>query len=125
MLPASFSSPRPIIAAKARKPMLEIFPALADAKIDFAWGGTLGITRTRMPHFEWLAPNMLTAGGYSGHGVATATLGGKLAAEALQGQAGQLDLMASVPTPRFPGGAALRWPLLVLAMVWFSLRDRL
>ena len=113
------------IAAKARRPMLEIFPALRDAKIDHAWGGTLGITRTRMPHFEWLAPNILTAGGYSGHGVAMATLGGKLAAEAIQGQAGRFDLMASVPTPRFPGGVALRWPLLVLAMIWFSLRDKL
>ena len=105
--------------------MLEIFPELAEAKIDYAWGGTLAITRSRMPHFERIAGNILTAGGYSGHGVAMATLGGKLAAEAIWGQAGRFDLMASVPTPRFPGGAALRWPLLVLAMVWFSLRDRL
>ncbi|MCB1347469.1 MAG: FAD-binding oxidoreductase [Maritimibacter sp.] len=113
------------IAAKARGPMVEIFPELAEARIDHAWGGTLAITRSRMPHFEWIAPNILTAGGYSGHGVALATLGGKLAAEAITGSAGRFDLMASVPTPRFPGGAALRWPLLVLAMVWFSLRDRL
>lgn len=113
------------IAAKARGPMLEIFPQLAGAKIDHAWGGTLAITRSRMPHFEWLAPNMLTAGGYSGHGVAMAALGGKLAAEAIGGTAGRFDLMASVPTPKFPGGQLLRAPLLVLAMVWFSLRDRL
>ena len=113
------------IAAKARRPMVEIFPELSDARIDHAWGGTLAITRSRMPHFEWIAANILTAGGYSGHGVAMATLGGKLAAEAITGSAGRFDLMASVPTPRFPGGAALRWPLLVLAMVWFSLRDRL
>ena len=49
----------------------------------------------------------------------------KIAAEAIAGQAERFDLMASVPTPSFPGGVALRWPLLVLAMVWFSLRDRL
>ena len=72
------------IAAKARGPMVEIFPELAEARIDHAWGGTLAITRSRMPHFEWIAPNILTAGGYSGHGVAMATLGGKLAAEADQ-----------------------------------------
>jgi gamma-glutamylputrescine oxidase len=54
-----------------------------------------------------------------------ATLGGKLAAEAIAGQAERFDLMASVPTPRFPGGTALRWPLLVAGMLWFSLRDRL
>ncbi|RME16096.1 MAG: FAD-binding oxidoreductase, partial [Alphaproteobacteria bacterium] len=115
----------PDIAAKARGPMLEIFPQLAGAKIDYAWGGTLGITLNRMPHFERLAGNILAVGGYSGHGVAMATLGGKLAAEAMLGQAGRFDLMAEVPTPRFPGGALLRWPLLVLGMVWFSLRDRL
>ncbi|HHH89285.1 MAG TPA: FAD-dependent oxidoreductase, partial [Aliiroseovarius sp.] len=59
------------------------------------------------------------------HGVALATLGGKLAAQALAGQAGGFDLLAEIPTPRFPGGAALRAPLLALAMVWYSLRDRL
>lgn len=115
----------PDIARLVRKPMLEIFPQLRDIGITHAWGGTLGITMNRMPHFERLRGNLLTASGYSGHGVALATLGGKLAAEAIAGQAERFDLMARVPTRPFPGGAALRWPLLVLAMVWFSLRDRL
>ncbi len=113
------------VRAMVRKPMLEIFPQLRDTRIDHAWGGTLGITLNRMPHFERLAGNILTASGYSGHGVALATLGGRLAAEAIAGQAERFDLMASVPTRPFPGGTALRWPLLVLAMVWYSLRDRL
>ncbi|WP_413875883.1 NAD(P)/FAD-dependent oxidoreductase [Albidovulum sp.] len=115
----------PDIARLVRKPMLEIFPQLADTRITHAWGGTLGITLNRMPHFERLKGNILTASGYSGHGVALATLGGKLAAEAIAGQAERFDLMARIPTRPFPGGTALRWPLLVLAMAWFSLRDRL
>jgi len=113
------------IAAKVRKPMAEIYPQLRDIGIDYAWGGTLGITMNRMPHFERMKGNILSASGYSGHGVAMATLGGKLAAEAIAGQAERFDLMASVPTKRFPGGTGLRTPLLVLAMIWFSLRDRL
>ena len=113
------------IAAVVRKPMLEIFPHLKDTKIDYSWGGTLAITMNRMPYFARIRGNILSASGYSGHGVALATLGGKIAAEAIAGQVERFDLMASVPTPRFPGGVALRWPLLVLAMVWFSLRDRL
>lgn len=113
------------IAAKAGRPMREIFPQLKDAKVDYAWGGTLGITLNRMPHFARLRGNVLSASGFSGHGVAMATLAGKLAAEAVKGQAGRFDLMAEVPTPRFPGGVALRYPLLVAGMVWFALRDRL
>ena len=113
------------LAEKARRPMVELFPALKSAKIDYAWGGTLGITLNRMPHFARLGPNVLSASGYSGHGIATATLAGKLAAEVLAGQAGRWDMMAEVPTPRFPGGAMLRAPLLVAGMLWYALRDRL
>jgi gamma-glutamylputrescine oxidase len=54
-----------------------------------------------------------------------ATMAGKIMAEAIAGDAGRFDLMASLKKPPFPGGAALRSPLLVLAMIWFSLRDRL
>lgn len=113
------------IAALVRRPMLEIFPQLRDVRITHAWGGTLGITMNRMPHFARIRGNILSASGYSGHGVAMATMGGRLLAEAIAGQAERFDVMASVPTRPFPGGTALRWPLLVLAMVWFSLRDRL
>lgn len=113
------------IAAKVRKPMLQIFPQLKDTRIDYAWGGTLGITMNRMPDFRRLQGHILSASGYSGHGVAMATLGGKMAADAIRGQAEQFDLMADVPTQKFPGGVALRLPLLVTAMLWYSLRDRL
>ncbi|SEK40152.1 gamma-glutamylputrescine oxidase [Roseovarius nanhaiticus] len=113
------------IEALVRKPMTEIFPHLRDVQIDFAWGGTLAITIKRMPYLVRLAPNMLSASGYSGHGVGSATHAGKLMADAVRGQAEGFDTMARVPATPFPGGAALRSPLLVLAMTWYSLRDRL
>lgn len=113
------------IAKAVRKPMLGIYPQLKDVRIDYAWGGTLGITMNRMPHFERLAGNVLGLSGYSGHGVAMATLAGQIAAETIAGQAERFDVMANVPTHAFPGGPVLRSPLLVLAMLWFSLRDRL
>ena len=108
-----------------RRSMLDLYPQLTDVRVDYGWGGTLAITRSRMPHFARVAPNILSASGYSGHGISMATLAGKLAAEAIAGQAGRFDVMASVPTARFPGGALLRWPALVLGMAWYSLRDRL
>lgn len=116
----------PDIVKAVTKPMLEIYPQLKGVKITHAWGGTLAITVNRMPCFTRPGgANTLSASGFSGHGVALATLAGKLMAEAVKGQANGFDLMASLPGPRFPGGAALRWPLLVAAMTWFSLRDRL
>ncbi|MGI3168100.1 NAD(P)/FAD-dependent oxidoreductase [Pseudooceanicola sp. C21-150M6] len=113
------------IAAKVRKPMTQIYPHLRDVRIDYAWGGTLAITMKRLPFFSRLAPNILTASGYSGHGVGTATHAGQLLAAAVEGQASGFDAMSRLPTPTFPGGGGLRTPLLIAAMSWFALRDRL
>ena len=113
------------IVKTVSKPMLAIYPQLRGTKIDYAWGGTLAITMNRMPCFTRLAPNILSASGYSGHGVAMASLAGKILAEATAAQAERFDLMARLPQAAFPGGAALRWPLLVLAMTWYGMRDRL
>ncbi len=113
------------IAATVRKPMSLIFPQLKNVKIDYAWGGTLGITMTRMPYLARVAPNILSASGYSGHGVGSATHAGKLMAQAVCGDGDGFDTMAAIPAQPFPGGAALRNPLLVLAMTWYSMRDRL
>ncbi len=115
----------PDIRRLVSKPMLDIYPGLRDVRLDYAWGGTLAITLNRMPCFRRVTPNILSASGYSGHGVAMATMAGKVLAEAVAGQAGRFDLMAGLPQPRFPGGVAGRKPLLVLAMLWYGLRDRL
>ena len=113
------------IAAVVRPHLLSVYPQLRDVPLTHAWGGTLAITMNRMPCFTRPAPNCLSASGYSGHGVAMATLAGRLMAEAVAGQAERFDAMAAVPTRPFPGGAALRKPLLVAGMAWFGLRDRL
>lgn len=113
------------IAGLVRKPMTRVFPHLRNVKIDYAWGGTLAITMKRMPYLARLGPNILSASGYSGHGVGTATHAGQLMALALKGQADGFDTMARVPAPSFPGGAMMRSPLLVLAMSWYAMRDRL
>jgi gamma-glutamylputrescine oxidase len=113
------------IGAFVRPHMLRIYPELADARIDYGWGGTLAITLNRMPALGRVSPRIFYALGYSGHGVPIATLAGKLLAEALAGTAERFDVMASVPTPRFPGGTLLRWPGLVAGMLFYALRDRL
>jgi gamma-glutamylputrescine oxidase len=113
------------IAALVRRPLARAYPELRDTAIEYAWGGTLAITTNRMPAFQRLDATAYSAAGDSGHGLAIATLAGKLMAEAVAGSAERFDLFANLPQRRFPGGAALRWPLLVLAMSWYALRDRL
>lgn len=112
------------LRATVRKPMAKIFPHLRDVKLDYAWGGTLGITMKRMPYLARLGKNTLSASGYSGHGVGNAVQAGKLLAEAVQGQSNGFDAFARIPAPTFPGGPRLRSPLLALAMTWYAMRDR-
>ncbi|AFU97865.2 NAD(P)/FAD-dependent oxidoreductase [Simiduia agarivorans] len=108
-----------------RKYMLRVYPELAGTGIDYAWGGTLAITLNRLPCFGKLGPNVYYAQGFSGHGVPTATMAGKLMAEAVSGTAERFDIMASLPKPGFPGGTLLRWPGLVAGMLFYSLLDKL
>jgi len=113
------------LAPKLRQRMVKLFPQLSGAKIDYSWGGTLGITMSRLPHVARIAPNIMSGAGFSGHGVALSGMAGRVMAEAIAGQAGRFDVMAALPVPQFPGGASLRMPLLTLAMTWFALRDKL
>ena len=113
------------IASFVRKPMLQVYPQLADTRIDYAWGGALAVTLNRMPHFGRIGKHSTYfAQGYSGQGVAMATLAGKLIAEAIAGEAEKFDLFGKIPTHSFPGGDLLRWPGLVLGMTYYALRDR-
>jgi len=112
------------IASFVRKPMLQVYPQLADTRIDYAWGGTLAVTLNRMPHFGRVDNSIYYAQGYSGQGVAMASLAGKLIADALSGEAESFDLFGKIPTRSFPGGDLLRWPGLVLGMSYYALRDR-
>jgi gamma-glutamylputrescine oxidase len=113
------------IAAFVRPYMLKIYPQLTNAKIDYAWGGTLAITLNRMPHFGHLSEHVHFAHGYSGQGVALAHLAGQLIAEMIGGDSTRFDAFAALPTRPFPGGRWLRWPGMVAGMLYFALRDRI
>ena len=120
----SFQFPNDI-KSFVRKHMLEVYPQLSNTAIDYGWGGTLAITVNRMPYFAKVSENVLSASGYSGHGVAMATMAGKIMADMLDGKLANFDTMSQLKTYPFPGGTSLRWPLLVLAMSYYSLRDKL
>ena len=113
------------IAKFVRPYMLRLFPQLADVRIDYAWGGTLGVTVNRLPHVGQLPPNLYLAQGYSGHGISTANFAGKVIAEAIAGAASRFEVFSSLPIRSCPGGTLFRYPGLVLAMLYYAVRDRL
>ena len=108
-----------------RRQITEIYPALKDVEITHGWGGFVGITLPRKPFVREVMPNVISAGGYSGHGVMLSNFVGKLYAETIAGNRDRLRLIEDLKIPPFPGGRRLRAPLLFLALNWFALRDRL
>lgn len=123
---ASYSAlPPPGLRGAMTRRMRAVFPQLADVELEYVWGGYIDITRNRAPHWGRLTPNIYFAQGFSGHGVASTGLAGDVIAEAIAGQAQRLDVFERIAHHRFPGGTALRRPLLVAAMSWYKLRDLL
>jgi glycine/D-amino acid oxidase-like deaminating enzyme len=114
------------IAAYMRPKMLKVFPQLADVHIDYQWGGKIGITANRFPQVGRLKqhPNVFYAQGYSGHGLNVTHWCAKLLGEAIHaGHSQGMDVFSGVPHMTFPGGPALRSPLLALGMFWYRLRE--
>jgi gamma-glutamylputrescine oxidase len=112
-------------ASATRRRMVQVFPLLKDVRIEYAWGGELDITLNRAPDFGRLEREVYYLQGFSGHGIALAGLAGKLVAEAIAGTAERFDVFTRIPHQAFPGGALLRRPALVLAMLYYRLRDLL
>lgn len=109
-----------------RKHMLQVFPDLADVKIDYRWGGAVGVSRNRLPHVgQSSSGRTWFAHGFSGHGALLTTLAGEAVADAMAGQAEAYQLLANLPSKPFPGGTLLRWPLHVAGMLYYAMRDRL
>ncbi len=122
----SYSGVDPLNTAHAtRARMVRVFPQLADARIEYSWGGFVDITMNRAPHFGRLAPNVYFLQGFSGHGIVLAGIAGKLIAAAVAGTAERFDVFTRISHSAFPGGPLLRRPALVLAMLYFRLRDLL
>ncbi len=122
----SYSGIDPFDSARVlRTRIAAVFPQLADARIEYAWGGFLDITTNRAPHFGRLGPNAWFIQGLSGHGMVISGIAGKLASEAIAGSDERFDLFGKIRHPDFPGGPLFRRPALVLAMLYYRLRDLL
>lgn len=113
------------IAKHIRRQIAEVYPQLKDIEITHSWGGSVGITMPRQPFVREVMPHVISAGGYSGHGIMLANLMGQLYAEKLTGKGKRLQLLQDLHIPAFPGGRRFRSPLLFMALSWFALMDRI
>lgn len=116
------------IGGYMRPKLLKVFPQLAGVRLDYEWGGMIGITANRFPQVGRLDrhPNVYYAQGYSGHGLNVTHWTAKLLAEGIAlGHSHGLDVFSAVPHLTFPGSKALRSPLLALGMLWYRLRERM
>jgi len=111
--------------ARVKKAMTGVFPSLHDVRIDYAWGGTLGITRSRWPSVQELEPGLYSSSGYSGHGVALANYCGHAVGNAIAGNTDDYNELTRLKTGDIPGNDTVRPWLCAAAMGGAALLDRL
>ena len=107
------------------KKLARIYPELANVKLDYAWGGTIGVPLNRVPQLGRLSANVFYAQGYSGHGVNVTHLVGQILADAVAGTLERFDLFADVPPIRVPGAHRFSKAMVTLGMLYYRIKDRL
>ena len=113
------------IGASLRPRMIEIFPQLADAKIDYAWGGRIAIIVDRVPAIGRLAPNLYYLQGYCGHGVNASHIAAEIVSDAICGTTERFDLFDRIRHVRLPLSDWFGNEMLALGMLYYRLRDLL
>ncbi len=105
--------------------MLRVYPQLKNIRLDFAWGGSIGVPVNRVPQLGRLSDNVLYAQGYSGHGVNVTHLAGQIMADVISGTLERFDIFAGVKHLVIPGAHIFRNPMVYLGMIYYKLKDRL
>lgn len=122
----NYSGSDPEIIKKNLMPrMLKIFPQLANVKIDYAWGGTIGVTVNRVPQLGKISSNIFYSQGYSGHGVNVTHLAGQILADAIAGTFERFDIFADIKPVVIPGTHTFGKQMVALGMLYYQLKDRL
>ncbi|MDH5619898.1 MAG: FAD-binding oxidoreductase [Gammaproteobacteria bacterium] len=114
-----------VIEARHRRKIARHYPQLANVKIDYAWGGRIGVPVNRVPQLGKLASNIFYCQGYSGHGVNVTHLAGQIMADAIGGTLERFDLFANVKPFVVPFAHTLSTPMVALGVLYYRLKDRL
>ena len=113
------------IQAAVQPRMLKIYPQLKNVRIDYEWGGSIGVVIRRIPMIGRIDNNIYYTQGYSGHGVNVTHIMGEMVADAIGGTMERFDLFARMPQIRIPGGNTFGNQLVALGMLYYRIRDLL
>jgi glycine/D-amino acid oxidase-like deaminating enzyme len=100
--------------------LASIFPSLADARIDYCWGGLVDITADRLPR-AGQHDGIYFSMGYSGHGTQMSTHMGQAMAEVMNGNAAA-NPWRDFDWPAIPGHTGKPW-FLPLVGAYYSIKD--
>lgn len=105
--------------------MLRVYPQLRNVRIEYEWGGKIGIVLRRIPTVGRINQNVYYCQGYSGHGVCATHVMGEVMADAVSGTMERYDLFAGMNHFRIPGTQWFGNQLIALGMLYYKLKDRL
>jgi gamma-glutamylputrescine oxidase len=111
------------LVAAMRPRLIEIFPQLANRRIDFAWGGRIDIVLTRVPVIGRFEPNVYVMQGYCGHGVNATHIAADIVSDAICGTFEKLDLFDRIRQIRLPVNQWAGNQMLALGMLYYRLKD--
>jgi glycine/D-amino acid oxidase-like deaminating enzyme len=106
-----------------QREMVQVYPQLKDAKVEYVWGGTLDFAFDMMTHVGEV-DGIYYSLGYAGHGVAMATHMGKTVAEAMLKGTIKEHPFNRIPFPPAPLGLYNGFPwFLPFAGAWHKILD--
>jgi glycine/D-amino acid oxidase-like deaminating enzyme len=105
--------------------MLKTYPQLENMRIDYEWGGKIGIVINRIPLVGRINRNVYYCQGYSGHGVCGTHVMGEVMSDAVAGTMERFDLFADMSHYRVPGPPWFGNQLIALGMLYYRMKDLL
>jgi glycine/D-amino acid oxidase-like deaminating enzyme len=105
--------------------MQKIYPQLKDVRIEYEWGGKIGIVLNRIPTVGRINNNVYYCQGYSGHGVCASHVMGEVMADAITGTMERFDLFSDINHFRIPGTQWFGNQIIALGMLYYKLKDKL